>query len=127
MSVKSYLNDEAMSELEELGKVEFGSEQYRTGVAGVTQLVESLNEMSKLEQEERKLEIEEAKIEVEYEKLEAEKRDRRSKNRISAWGVALPSAIAIIGGFAMFAFEPNGRIVSQAGQKIIDKYIFRIK
>lgn len=127
MSVKTYLNDELMSELEELGRVEFGSEQYKIGVNGVTQLADRLIEMSKLEQEEMKLDIEEKKVDIEVEKLESENLDRKSKNRISAWGVALPSAIAVVGGLAMFIYEERGSIVSQVGRKIIDKYIFRVK
>lgn len=127
MGVQTDLREEVTSEIGELSKVEFGSEEYKIGVAGVTQLTDRLIEMSKLENEEKKLELEQEKLEVERMKLDDEKDDRKSKNRISAWGVALPSAIAVVGGIAMFIYEERGSITSQAGRKIIDKYIFRIK
>ena len=127
MSVQSYLNDEVMLELEELSKTDFGSEKYKTGVAGVVQLADRLIEMSKLDAEDEKLEFEREKFEFENQKFEEEKKDRKAKNRISVFGIAAPAVIAIVGGTAMFIYEERGSITSQVGRKIIDKYIFRVK
>lgn len=127
MSVKSDLREELTSEIDELGKVEFGSEKYKVGVAGVAQLADRLIEMSKLDNEEKKIEIEQEKLDIEYQKLEDEKKDRKAKNRISVFGVAAPAVIAIAGGVAMFVYEERGSITSQMGRKLIDKYIFRVK
>lgn len=127
MSVQSYLNDEVMLELEELSKVEFGSEKYKTGVAGVVQLADRLIEMAKLDTEDEKLEFEREKFEFENQKFEEDKKDRKAKNRISVFGIAAPAVIAIVGGTAMFIYEERGTITSQVGRKIIDKYIFRVK
>lgn len=127
MSVQSYLNDEVMLELEELSKVEFGSEKYKTGVAGVVQLADRLIEMAKLDTEDEKLEFEREKFEFENQKFEEDKKDRKAKNRISVFGIAAPAVIAIVGGTAMFVYEERGSITSQVGRKIIDKYIFRVK
>lgn len=127
MSVQSYLNDEVMLELEELSKVEFGSEKYKTGVAGVVQLADRLIEMAKMDAEDEKLEFEREKFEFENQKFEEDKKDRKAKNRISVFGIAAPAVIAIVGGTAMFVYEERGSITSQVGRKIIDKYIFRVK
>lgn len=127
MSVQSYLNDEVMLELEELSKVEFGSEKYKTGVAGVVQLADRLIEMAKMDAEDEKLEFEREKFEFENQKFEEDKKDRKTKNRISVFGIAAPAVIAIVGGTAMFIYEERGTITSQVGRKIIDKYIFRVK
>lgn len=127
MSVQSYLNDEVMLELEELSKVEFGSEKYKTGVAGVVQLADRLIEMAKMDAEDEKLEFEREKFEFENQKFEEDKKDRKTKNRISVFGIAAPAVIAIVGGTAMFVYEERGSITSQVGRKIIDKYIFRVK
>ena len=127
MSVQSYLNDEVMLELEELSKVEFGSEKYKTGVAGVAQLADRLIEMTKMDAEDEKLEFEREKFEFENQKFEEDKKDRKAKNRISVFGIAAPAVIAIVGGTAMFIYEERGTITSQVGRKIIDKYIFRVK
>lgn len=127
MSVQTDLRDELVNELDELGKVEFGSEKYKVGTAGVTQLADRWIEMKRLDNEDKKLEVEQQKLELEYQKLEDEKQDRKSKNRISVFNIAVPAAIAIVGGTAMFIYEERGSIVSQAGRKIIDKYIFRVK
>ena len=127
MSVQSDLRGEFLSELDELRKVEFGSETYKIGVTGVTQIADRLIEMSKLDSEDEKLEIERQKLEIEYQRLEEDKKDRKSKNRISAMSTVIPSVIAVVGGAAMFIYEERGSITSQAGRKIIDKYIFRVK
>lgn len=127
MSVESTLREEVLLELDELSKVEFGSEKYKTGVGGVTQLADRLIEMSKLDSEDEKLELERQKLELENQRFEEDKKDRKTKNRISVLGIAVPSVIAVVGGAAMFIYEERGSITSQAGRKIIDKYIFRVK
>lgn len=127
MSVESNLRDEVISEIDELGRVKFGSEEYKVGVAGVAQLADKLIELSKLSIEDEKLELEREKFDLEAEKFGEDKKDRKVKNRISVFGVAAPTAIAIVGGAAMFIYEERGSITSQVGRKIIDKYIFRVK
>ena len=127
MSIKNDLREELTSEIDELGKVEFGSEKYKVGAAGVAQLADRLIEMSKLDYEDKKLDIEQQKLDIEYQKLEDEKKDKKSKNRISVLGIVAPATIAIVGGVAMFVYEERGSITSQMGRKLIDKYIFRVK
>lgn len=127
MSVESNLRNEVLLELDELSKVEFGSEKYKTGVSGVTQLADRLIEMSKMDSEDDKFELERQKLELEIAKAEEEKKDRKVKNRISVLNIVVPSVIAVVGGAAMFIYEERGSITSQAGRKIIDKYIFRVK
>lgn len=127
MSVKTDLREELVNEIDELGKVEFGSEKYKVGVSGVSQLADKLIELSRLDQEDKKLELEQEKLEVEYQKLEDERKDKKSKNRIGWAGVLVPASIAVIGGVAMFVYEERGSITSQMGRKLIDKYIFRVK
>lgn len=127
MSVESNLREEVLLELDELSKAEFGSEKYKTGVSGIAQLADRLIELSKLDSEDEKLELERKKLELENLRFEEDKKDRKAKNRISVLGVAVPSVIAVVGGAAMFIYEERGSITSQAGRKIIDKYIFRVK
>lgn len=127
MSVETNLKNEVIVELDELSKVEFGSEKYKTGVAGISQLADRLIEISKLDTEDEKLELERQKFEFENQKFEEDKRDRKAKNRISVLGVVVPAVISVVGGAAMFIYEERGSITSQAGRKIIDKYIFRVK
>lgn len=127
MSIQKDLRDEFINEVGELSETEFGSEKYKVGVTGVTQIADRLIEMSKLDTEDEKLEIERKKLELESVKIEEDRRDRKIKNRISALGVIAPTIVAIVGGAAMFVYEERGSITSQAGRKIIDKYIFRVK
>ena len=127
MSVQSDVRGEFLSELDELRKVEFGSEKYKVGVTGVTQIADRLIEMSKLDSEDEKLDIERQKLEIEYQRLEEDKKDRKSKNRISVVSTVLPAVIAVVGGAAMFVYEERGSITSQVRRKIIDKYNFRVK
>lgn len=132
MSVETDLREELISEIDQLGKVEFGGEKHKVGVQCVGQLADRLIELSKLDQEERKIDIEERKIDIEERKLDVEQQrladdfvDKRSRNRISVLNIGITAGIAIVGGIAMFVYEERGSITSQAGRKIIDKYIFR--
>lgn len=125
MSVKDNLRDELVSQIEELGRTEFGSEKYKVGVQGVSQITDSLIELAKLDQEDEKIEVERKKLDVEFQKLEDDRADKKSRNRISVLSVVTPAAIAVVGGVAMFVYEERGSITSQVGRKIIDKYIFR--
>lgn len=127
MSVKTDFREELTNEIGELSKAKFGSEEYKVGVAGVAQLADRLIEMCKMDTEDEKLELERQKLEFENRKFEEDLKDRRAKNRISAFGIAAPAVIAIVGGAAMFVYEERGSITSQVGRKIIDKYIFRVK
>lgn len=127
MSVESIWREELLNELSELSNVKFGSEEYKVGVTGVTQLADRMIEMAKLDTEDEKIRIENEKLKLENEKFEEDKKDRKAKNRISVFGIAAPAGIAIIGGIAMFIYEERGSITSQVGRKIIDKYIFRTK
>lgn len=127
MSIQTDLREEFTNEINELSRVEFGSEKYKVGVAGVVQLADRLIEISKLDSEDEKLDIERQKLEIENQKLEEDRKDRKTKNRISVFGIAAPAVIAVVGGAAMFIYEERGSITSQVGRKIIDKYIFRTK
>lgn len=127
MSIESTFRDEIMSELDEVSKLNFGSDEYKAGINGLAQLTDRLIEMSKLDSEDAKLELERAKLDLEIEKFKEDKADRKKKNHISVLGIVAPATIAIVGGFAMFVYEERGSITSQVGRKIIDKYIFRVK
>lgn len=126
MSVKTNLRDELNNELHELSKVEFGSEQYKVGVNGVTQLADRVIELERLDNENAKLDIEQQKVDIESQKLEDERKDRKTKNGIGVAGIVVPAVITVVGGIAMFIYEERGSITSQAGRKIIDR-IFRMK
>lgn len=127
MSIQTDFREELTDEIGELSKADFGSEKYKVGVAGIAQLADRLIEMCKMDTEDEKLELERQKLELENRKFEEDLKDRRAKNRISAFGIAAPAVIAIVGGAAMFVYEERGSITSQVGRKIIDKYIFRVK
>ena len=118
MSVETDLREELISEIDQLGKVEFGGEKHKVGVQCVGQLADRLIELSKLDQEERKLDVEQQRLADDFV-------DKRSRNRISVLNIGITAGIAIVGGIAMFVYEERGSITSQAGRKIIDKYIFR--
>lgn len=119
MSVKTDLREELTNEIVELSRVQFGSDEYKTGVNGVTQMADRVIEMERIE-------LEKEKLEAEYQKNEDERQDRKAKNRIAVAGITIPSAITVLGAIAMFVYEERGSIVSQAGRKIVDR-IFRAK
>ena len=126
MSVKTDLREELTNEIAELGRVQFGGDEYKTGVNGVAQITDRVIEMERIELEKERIRIEQEKLDAEYQKNEDERKDRKVKNVIAAAGIAIPSVITVLGAIAMFVYEERGSIVSQAGRKIVDR-IFRAK
>lgn len=123
MNTKNLLREEIHSEIEELGKMQVGTDTYDKTVSGVTKLVDKLNDMEKLENEKNNFEVKMREIDLENEKLKSENKDRKVKNSLTAVGLG----ITVVGGIAMFVFEEKGTIVvSQAGRKVVDR-IFRTK
>ena len=76
-TIKDLLNDEIKVELEKLGKMNVGSDEYQVAVDGLTKLVDRSYELEKIEidveKDKKRLELDKEKNNLEKEKLELEK------------------------------------------------------
>lgn len=124
MSEKRLLSDEIKSELEELKKMEVGTEQYKTAVDGITKLADRVIEIEKLEADiEEKRNTRLCDLEFKEKQLQEEKKDRWIRNGIAAAGIAIPSIITIWGTVKSFQFEKEGTITTIMGRGFINKLL----
>ena len=127
MEIKTALVEEFNSELEEVGKMEVGTEQHKIAVDSVTKMADRIIEIKKLDIQEQMKEaelIQEAEIKAQQ--MKDEKKDKVVRNVIS---VAIPMVQLAAAGlvFVMSTnFERNGTFTTEGG-KISVKELLRFK
>ena len=128
MSVKNLLTDEICGQVNEISKLEVGTEESKTAINGAGILMDKLNDVQRLELEQRKLDMERERLEIEREKVENEGKDRKIKNGI-AIGTAVTGAFITIGASLLaYVYEERGTITSMPGRKSVDRafnYFFK--
>ena len=117
MSIKNNLVEEFESELEELGKMEVGTEKYKTLVDGVTKLADRIIEIDKVENEHVvQIDTQEQEYAIKAQQLKDEKKDRFIKNCIAVGtfvGGILVYSLAFI---ASMNFEREGTLTTEGGR-----------
>ena len=117
MSVRSNLVEEFESELEELSKMEVGTDTYRATVDGVTKLADRIIEIDKIEKENSvKIDTQEQECAIKAQQLKDEKKDRFIKNCIAIGtfvGGVLVYGLAFI---ASTNFEREGTLTTEGGK-----------
>ena len=117
MSIKNDLVEEFESELEELGKMEVGTEKYKTLVDGVTKLADRIIEIDKVENEHVvQIDTQEQEYAIKAQQLKDEKKDRFIKNCIAVGtfvGGVLVYSLAFI---ASINFEREGTLTTEGGR-----------
>ena len=127
MNVENLLREEVTSELQELKKMELGTDKYKMTVDGTTKLMDRVIELEKIQMEhDEKVASREAENEIKQAQLKAEKRNNVAKHTIAGISVGVG---AIVAGIGMY-LDKNGYFPSnipgkQALSKCIDK-IFKI-
>lgn len=124
MSIPTLLEVEIEDQFEHLSKVEFGSEQYKAGVDGLTKLLDRSMEMNKLEYEaEEGRKNREIDNEFKQKQMDEEKKSRWIQHVISAAGIILPIAAAVWGTKSSFKFEETGTVTTIMGRGWINKLL----
>lgn len=124
MSIPTLLEVEIEDQFEHLSKVEFGSEQYKAGVDGLTKLLDRSMEMNKLEYEaEEGRKNREIDNEFKQKQMDEEKKSRWVQHVISAAGIILPIAAAVWGTKSSFKFEETGTVTTIMGRGWINKLL----
>lgn len=129
MKVETLLQDEIREEIQAIGKMELGGDEYEKTVKGVTQLTDRLVKMKELEIEREKLDVEKQKVDVEIIKAEDEEKDRKIKNKITI-GTAIGGAIITVGSVILNLISEEKGILTttKAGNKSLDRalnYFFK--
>ena len=124
MSMKTLLNEEIENEFKLLGKMQPGTEEYKTTVDGLTKLVDRAIEIDKANNENReKIELREFDEQFRLIQTGSESRDRLIKNCIAIAGIVIPSVITIWGTVKSIEFEKEGTITTIMGRGFINKLL----
>lgn len=124
MSVKRLLNEEIVSEIENLNKVPLGSEEHKIAADALAKLLDKSIEMDKLDLEyQDKADSREAANDLKRIEIEEEKKDRRVKNVLTGVSVVGGFVVTIWGAIKSFEFEKTGTITTIMGRGFIQKLL----
>ena len=127
MSIDTMLREEIQDEITRLGKMELGSETYKTTVDGVTKLLDRANEMKKIDAEARdRAESREIEIQFKNEQMQNDKKDRIVKNILTALSIGGGFVLTVWGANKSWKFEETGTVTNGPGREFM-KRIFRMK
>lgn len=124
MSIETLLQEEITDELEQLHKMELGSDQYRGTVEGITKLMDRAIEMERFDLERRdKIEGRQEENDLKLRELNDERINRLTQNAIAAVGIIVPTAVTIWGTIKSIEFEKEGTITTIMGRGFINKLL----
>lgn len=127
MSIDTMLREEIQDEITGLGKLELGSETYKTTVDGVTKLLDKANEMKKIDAEAReRAESREIEIKFKNEQMQDDKKDRIVKNILTALSIGGGFVLTVWGANKSWKFEETGTVTNGPGREFMKK-LFRMK
>ena len=124
MRIETALHEEIRKELDELGRLELGSDTYRATVDGVTKLMDRAIEIDKFNREhENNEENRELDKLIKFRQMRDERRDQNIKNVISVFAIAVPAALTVWGTIKSIRFEQEGTITTIMGRGFISKLL----
>ena len=124
MSYKTLLNEEIKTEFDELKKLEVGSEQYKTAVDGLTKLMDKNLEIQKFEADcDEKNNSRDKDYALKSQQLEDERKDRKTKNFLTAFTTISTLGVTIWGTIKSINFEKEGTITTIMGRGFIQKLL----
>lgn len=128
MSVKTLVTQEVCDQINEISKMEVGTETSKTAINGVGVLIDKVIDLEKLEIDKQKIELETAKVDIERDKVELDKKDKKIKNQLAIGTAAIGAGITVGMGLLAYVYEERGTITTKAGNKFVDRafnYFFK--
>ena len=124
MSIKSLLDEEIRSEIEEISKIEVGSEKHKVSVDAIAKLLDKSIELEKLEADaQEKYESRIAEQDLKREQIKNEKRDSIVKNVLTGVSVIGGFGLTVWGTCKSLKFEETGVVTSIMGRGFIQKLL----
>ena len=121
MSIKNLLKEEIESEFSELGKIEVGSDKYKSAVDGLTKLVDRAIELDKIESERKdKIESREIETDIKLKQMEDENKDRFVKNCLTGASLVSGIGLTVWGALKSWQFEKEGTVTSTMGRMFMN-------
>ena len=120
MSIKTNLIKEFESELEELKKMQVGTDDYKITVDGVTKLADRIIEIEKNEKEhDAQIDAQEREHAIKAQALKDEKRDKLIKNCVTVGTFLGSVAVYSLAFIATTNFEREGTFTTEGGRNSI--------
>ena len=145
MEIKTMLKDEIGVEIEELSKIQVGTEDYEKAVNGIAKLIDKYNDIDKIKidtkakTDEYNLKIAEHDLrqreaDLKEKELEADAKNKKIdrvfdivdkvvKNGITAAGIILPLYVTVWGTYVSFEFEREDTITTTLGRGFLNKLL----
>lgn len=124
MRFETVLQDEIVEELEQLGKMTLGTEEYRGAVDGLAKLMDKAIEAKRLTIEHNdKVDIQQEEYNLKVKQMSDEQKDRWVKDVIAVLGIVIPTAATIWGTIKSIEFEKEGTITTIMGRGFIQKLL----
>jgi predicted phosphoribosyltransferase len=122
--MKTLLREEFQSEIEELGKMAIGTDEYKVAVDGVTKLADRLIEIDKIDvSHEEKMESLRVDREIKEAQMKDERKDRTIKNVITVGTTAATVGLTVWGALKTWKFEETGTVTSMFGRGFMQKLL----
>lgn len=124
MSTKKLLEEEIQSEIEEISKMEVGSDKHKAATEALAKLMDKYNEMDKLELEyQDKYDNREEDRRMKEKQLQHDKKDALVKNVLTGVSVVGGFALTIWGTCKSIKFEETGSFTTIMGRGFIQKLL----
>jgi hypothetical protein len=124
MSTKKLLEEEIQSEIEEISKMEVGSDKHKAATEALAKLMDKYNEMDKLELEyQEKYDNREEDRRLKEKQLQHDKKDALVKNVLTGVSVVGGFALTIWGTCKSIKFEETGSFTTIMGRGFIQKLL----
>lgn len=124
MSIERLLRNEIQSEIEELGKTEVGSDQYKATVDGITKLTDRVIEMERLDLEIQEKEASrETEADLKLKQMAEDRKGRIVRDVLTAVGIVVPTVVTVWGALKSWEFEKEGTVTTMMGRGFINKLL----
>lgn len=124
MKIETQLHKEIEDQLNELKKMQVGSEEYKLTVEGITKLMDRAIEIDKMNLDhQEKIDSREIETDLKLKQMKEERVDRNVKNMLTLIGIGVPAGLTVWGTLKSLRFEIDGTVTSIVGRSFIQKFV----
>ena len=124
MKIETQLHKEIEDQLNELKKMQVGSEEYKLAVEGITKLMDRAIEIDKMNLDhQEKIDSREIETDLKLKQMKEERVDRIVKNMLTLIGIGVPAGLTVWGTLKSLRFENDGTVTSIVGRSFNQKFV----
>lgn len=123
-NIEASLKNEILSQMDELKKIEVGSEQYEKVVNGVSKLYDKAIEFERIRSDnDLKYDNQEFEMDMKVKQMKNDERDRLIRNILTGLGLVIPAGLTVWGTIKSINFEKTGTLTTIMGRGFIQKLL----